>query len=155
MKKCISFVFWKFPQNSSLSPDWYSSLHLTGIMAKELDTHTRSFLKFSHPSLLPLPTMSLLFRNWLPARTDSTAGARLSSVTKHLALEAWSRYKISFAVSWDVPGIRTIPRKKARINWEMSAFPKNTWLCLSVDADFIHHGCLAVGKQSRIDILNY
>lgn len=104
----------KIPPNSAMSPDWYSSLHLTGITAKELDTHARSSLRFSHPSLLPWPTMSLLFRNWLSGRTDSTAGARASSVTKHLAFEAWSRYKMSLAVNWDVPGIRTIPGKKSK-----------------------------------------
>lgn len=44
--------------------------------------------------------------------TDSTAGASVSLVMMHLAFEAWSRYKMSLAVNWDVPGIKTIPGKK-------------------------------------------
>lgn len=54
--------------------------------------------------------------------TDSTAGASASLVTMHLAFEAWSRYKISLAVNWDVPGIKTIPGKKATSNSENSPF---------------------------------
>jgi len=81
-------------------------------MVKQLGTHAKSSLRFSHPSLLPLATISLLFRNWQPGKTDSTAGARVSLVMMHLAFEAWSRYKMSLAVNWDVPGIKTIPGKK-------------------------------------------
>lgn len=95
-----------------MSPDRSSSLHLAGMMVKQLDTHTKSSLMFSHPSLFPLATVSLLFRNWQSGMTDSTAGASVSLAMMHLAFEAWSWYKMSLAVNWDVPGIKTIPGKK-------------------------------------------
>lgn len=82
------------------------------MLVKQLDTHAKSSLRFSHPSLLPLATISLLFRNGQSDTTDSTAGASAALVMMHLAFEAWSRYKMSLAVNWDVPGIKTIPGKK-------------------------------------------
>lgn len=87
--------------------------------------------------------MSLLFRNWLSDRTDSTAGASASLVTMHLAFEAWSRYEMSLAVSWDVPGKKTIPGKKQEGIEKTQHFSKRLD-CLSVDADCIHHGFLSV-----------
>lgn len=74
-----------------------------------MHTHLYSSLKFSHPSLLPLDTISLFLRNWHSDATESTAGARVSLVMMHLAFEAWSRYNMSLADNWDVPGIKTIP----------------------------------------------
>lgn len=118
--------FENYPHNSAMSPEWYSSQNLKELERKELDTHARSSLKFSHPSLLPWPTMSLVFRNWVSDRTDSTAGARASLVTMHLAFEVWSRYKMSLAVSWVVPGKRTIPGKKQEAIEKTQHFPK--WL---------------------------
>lgn len=72
-------------------------------------THWYSSVKFSHPSLLPLDTISLVFRSWHWDATESTAGASLSVVMMHVAFDACSRYSMSLADNWDVPGIKTIP----------------------------------------------
>lgn len=78
-------------------------------------THWYSSVKFSHPSLLPLDTISLLFRNWHWDATESTAGASLSVVMMHAAFDAWSRYSMSLADNWDVPGIMTIPGREIKL----------------------------------------
>lgn len=83
-----------------------------------MHTHLYSSLKFSHPSLLPLDTISLVFRNWLSDATESTAGATVSSVMMHLAFEAWSRYNMSLADNWVVPGIKTIPGRAIKLVWD-------------------------------------
>lgn len=80
-------------------------------------TYWYSSVKFSHPSLLPLDTISLVFRSWHWDATESTAGASLSVVTMHAAFDAWSRYSMSLADNWDVPGIMTIPGRQIKLVW--------------------------------------
>lgn len=78
-------------------------------------THWYSSVKFSHPSLLPLDTISLVFRSWHWDATESTAGASLPVVMMHAAFDAWSRYSMSLADNWDVPGITTIPGRQEKL----------------------------------------
>lgn len=74
-----------------------------------LHSHPITAVRLTHPGRSLLESRSLEVNVGHCGVTASIIGAILSSVIRHFAWETCKRWRMSLAVSWDVPGIRTVP----------------------------------------------
>lgn len=141
-EKCKSFGFWKFPPKLS-NVTWLVQLPSAHRHDGERAGYSlKEFLEVQPPIPAPLAYNEFTFQE-LAARQDRFH-CRGQCVTGNDTLGLWSLESV-----WDVLGCQLGCSWNKDNSWKeaiekIQYFLKNTWSCLSVDADFIHHGCLAV-----------
>lgn len=72
-------------------------------------TDPMSSVRLPQPCIALRDSRSLVEMEGHSEATVSNSGAKVSSVITHFAPDDCSRWRISRAVSWEVPGIRTVP----------------------------------------------